>query len=37
MEIKKTLLMPKTSFEMRGNFPKKNLVLDKIGPENKFI
>ena len=29
MEIKDTLLMPKTAFEMRGNLPKKEPLIQK--------
>ena len=34
MEIKQTLLMPKTSFEMRGNLPTKEPNFEKFWVEN---
>lgn len=36
MEIKKTLLMPKTSFEMRGNLPKKEPSIRQNWAENNL-
>jgi len=36
MELKTTLLMPKTSFEMRGNLAQKEPLLVKAWTENKY-
>ena len=35
MEIKKTLLMPKTNFEMRGNLPNKEPAIRESWQTNK--
>ena len=37
MEVKQTLLMPKTSFVMRGNLPNKGPALDKNGKMKNCI
>ena len=37
MEYKDTIFLPKTSFEMRGNLPKKEpLILEEWNKQNIF-
>ena len=37
MEVKQSLLMPKTSFEMRGNLAKKEPLLIEKWTKKKYI
>ena len=36
MEVKKTLLMPKTNFEMRGNLPSKEPAIREKWQKEKY-